>query len=230
LTPALWFAPVPAVAIDRVAKAFRIERRLPAGRDEVALTFDDGPHAQGTPAVLAALAAAGAHATFFLVGEQVERERALAAEIKAAGHEIAVHGYRHLLLLRRRVRALADDLERAIEVIGEATGEQPACYRPPYGIFSGGGLEVVRGRGWRPVLWSRWGRDWTRTATASSIAALATRDLRDGDIVLLHDADHYSVAGSWQKTAAALPRILETVGQRGLACARLTGSRAPARR
>jgi peptidoglycan/xylan/chitin deacetylase (PgdA/CDA1 family) len=227
---ALWCLPAPAVAFDLVARAFRIERRLPAGRGEVALTFDDGPHPQGTSAVLAALAAADARATFFLVGEQVEREPALAAEIAAAGHEIALHGFRHVLLLRRGAQGLADDLERAVDVIGAATGSAPSCYRPPYGVFSGAGLELARRHGWRPVLWSRWGRDWARSATAASIARLATRNLRDGDIVLLHDADHYSVTGSWQKTAAALPRILETIGRCGLACVRLTGSRAPARR
>lgn len=227
---ALWCLPAPAVAFDWVARPFRIERRLPPGRGQVALTFDDGPHPQGTPAVLAALAAADAHATFFLVGEQVERYPALATEIAAAGHEVALHGYRHVLLLRRRTGSLAADLERAVAAIGTATGKRPACYRPPYGVFSGGGLELARRHGWRPVLWSQWGRDWTRSATAASIAGLATRGLGDGDIVLLHDADHYSVSGSWQRTAAALPRILETIGQSGLACVRLTESRAPARR
>jgi peptidoglycan/xylan/chitin deacetylase (PgdA/CDA1 family) len=67
---ALWCLPAPAVAFDWAARPFGIERRLPAGRNEVVLTFDDGPHARGTPAVLAALAAANVPATFFLVGEQ----------------------------------------------------------------------------------------------------------------------------------------------------------------
>ena len=58
---------------------------------------------------------------------------ALAREIVAAGHEVAVHGYRHTLLLRRRVAAVADDLDRAVDAIGEATGVRPTLYRPPYG-------------------------------------------------------------------------------------------------
>ena len=66
----------------------------------VALTFDDGPHPEGTPAVLEALARAGARATFFVVGEQVQRRPALVAEIAAAGHVVALHGYRHRLQLR----------------------------------------------------------------------------------------------------------------------------------
>jgi peptidoglycan-N-acetylglucosamine deacetylase len=219
----LWLAPAPAPVFPPIARAFGIERRLAAG-DAVALTFDDGPHALGTPATLAALEAAGAHATFFLVGEQVEREPTLAAEIAAAGHEVALHGYRHRLLLLRSARGLGDDLDRAVDVIGSATGTAPGCYRPPYGVFSAGGLDLVRRRGWRPVLWSKWGRDWTRRATPDSIARLATAGLAGGDIVLLHDADHYSVAGSWEKTAAALPRILESIGRLGLGYARLTAS------
>jgi peptidoglycan/xylan/chitin deacetylase (PgdA/CDA1 family) len=125
-----WFAPALAALVPRLADAYRIERRL-ASQDRVALTFDDGPHAQGTPAVLEALARGGASATFFLVGEQVVRRPALAREIVDAGHEVAVHGYRHSLLLRRRVRELAADLDRALAVIADATGVAPALYRPP---------------------------------------------------------------------------------------------------
>ena len=131
-----WAAPAPAAYVPLLARAFRIPLRLPH-RDGVALTFDDGPHPQGTPAVLEALAATGSTATFFLVGEQVERFPALAAEIAAAGHEIAIHGYRHRLLLRRSPTALAADFDRAAAVIGEATGRAPSVYRPPYGVFSG---------------------------------------------------------------------------------------------
>ena len=89
----------------------------------------------------------GATATFFLVGEQVERFPALAAEIAAAGHEIALHGYRHTLLLRRSPRALAADLDRAAAAIEDATGRAPAVYRPPYGVFSSHALRLVRLRG-----------------------------------------------------------------------------------
>ncbi|HEY4229872.1 MAG TPA: polysaccharide deacetylase family protein, partial [Thermoanaerobaculia bacterium] len=114
---------------------FRIPLRLPGSRG-IALTFDDGPHPQGTPAVLELLARAQVRATFYLVGEQVERRPSLAAEIVAAGHEVGIHGYRHTLLLRRRPGALRDDLDRAAAVIGEATGVASASYRPPYGVFS----------------------------------------------------------------------------------------------
>jgi peptidoglycan-N-acetylglucosamine deacetylase len=212
---AAWFGPAAAPVVRPVAAAFRIPRTLPAGSG-VALTFDDGPHSQGTPAVLEALEVRRSVATFFLVGEQVERHRTLAAEIVAAGHAIGIHGYRHTLLLRRSPGAVRDDLRRARDVIGCVTGTAPCLYRPPYGVFSGPALLQVRRLGWQPLLWSRWGRDWEAGATPEGIAARVTRDLGDGDVVLLHDADHYSSPDSWRRTVAALPFVLEAAATAGL--------------
>ena len=166
--------------------------------------------------MLEILAAAGQHATFFLAGEQVEKRPALAAEIVAAGHRVELHCHRHRNQLRLTPRMLIDDAERGRAAIEEASGQAIADYRPPYGIFSGAGLRAIRSRGWRPVLWSQWGRDWTRRATAESISRKATDGIRPGDIVLLHDADYYSARNSWERTASALPRILDELAVRGL--------------
>jgi len=211
---AAWCAPAPASVLPFVAQTLRIPLRI---RNDscVALTFDDGPHPQGTPAALELLAGAGAKATFFLVGEQVDRWPEVAAEIAAAGHEIALHGYRHRLMLRRTTAAVERDLDHAAEIIAATTGVAPRCYRPPYGVFSAGGLALTRRRGWAPMLWSRWGRDWEAQATPADIARRASADLRPGDVVLLHDADFYSSAGSWAKTAAALPSILDAARATG---------------
>ncbi len=159
---------------------------------------------------------AGAVATFFLAGEQVERRPALAAEIVAAGHRVELHCHRHRNQLRLTPRMLLEDAERARAAIEEASGQEIADYRPPYGIFSAAGLRAVRSRGWRPVLWSRWGRDWSKRATPGSIARHASAGARAGDILLLHDADYYSAPGSWARTAAALPIILGELEARGL--------------
>jgi peptidoglycan/xylan/chitin deacetylase (PgdA/CDA1 family) len=213
LAAAAWIGPAAAPVAPAVAAVFRVPRRLPGAG--IAITFDDGPHVQGTPAVLTALAQVNARATFFLVGEQVERAPALAAEIVAAGHEVGVHGYRHTLLLRRSPRALRDDFARAYDVIVAATGTAPTLYRPPYGVFSGPALLIVRRLGWRPLLWSRWGKDWVAKTTPEVIAARATRGLGRGDVVLLHDADHYSSGDSWRRTAAALPAVLAAASATG---------------
>jgi peptidoglycan-N-acetylglucosamine deacetylase len=182
----------------------------------VALTFDDGPHPRGTPATLIALERLGVRATFFLVGEQVRRDPRLAAEIVAAGHRVGVHCDRHRNLLRLSPAQVRHDLGRAEATIVSATDRTPWLYRPPYGVLTAASLGHARRRGWRPLLWSRWGHDWRRAASPATIAAEATAGLRGGEIVLLHDADHYSAAGSWRRTVAALPRIVDAIQREGL--------------
>jgi peptidoglycan/xylan/chitin deacetylase (PgdA/CDA1 family) len=213
---ATWLAPAPAAHIPPLCDVLGIARRLDLGSGAVGLTFDDGPHPLGTPAVLAALDAAGAGATFFVVGEQVRRDRGLVREIVAAGHRVAVHGDRHVALTRRSPRGLRADLDACAELVAQSAGAPAVHYRPPYGVFTPAGLAEARRRGWTPLLWSAWGRDWQASASASSIARRATRTLRAGDVVLLHDADHYSAPGSWRRTADALPRILDEIAARGL--------------
>jgi len=207
--------PALAPVVPGLGEALGIELRQP-GSEGVAITFDDGPHPQGTPLVLEALREAGAPATFFLAGEQVVRRPSLAAEIAAAGHRVELHCHRHRNQLRLTPGQLLDDAERGRAAIEDATGQKVRDYRPPYGIFSASGLRAIRRRGWRPVLWSLWGKDWRRGATARSIAERATRGAAAGDVLLLHDADYYSAGGSWSRTAAALPAILDELGGQGL--------------
>ena len=210
-----YWLPGAAAVCGPLRAVFGVRDRLDAA-DRVLLTFDDGPHPQATPAVLELLRAAGVQATFFLVGEQVERWPQLAAEIASAGHEVALHCHRHRCLLRLTPRQVRDDLRRAHAVIGETTGRAPRRYRPPYGIFNASALALARAHGWELLLWSKDGRDWQRRATAHSITAHATRGLRGGDVILLHDADHYSAPGSWRQTIAALPRIVEAIDHQRL--------------
>lgn len=183
---------------------------------KVALTFDDGPHAEGTPRLLRLLARVDVKATFFLVGDQVARRPELAAEIVRQGHAVGLHGYEHHALTRLSNRELHDDLKRAVYAIASATQTEPILYRPPRGIFTYQGLAAVRDRGWEPVLWAADGRDWKRVATPGSISDRVTARLRGGEIVLLHDSDYYAAQGSWQNTLSALPRILDELHERGL--------------
>lgn len=181
-----------------------------------ALTFDDGPHPQGTVAVLDALAREDACATFFLVGEQVQRSPALAREIADAGHEIGLHCHRHRNLLRLTPWQVADDISRAHDAIVTSTGRSPRLYRPPYGVLNAAALLLAGARGWRTLLWTHWGRDWQLSATPASIAARVTDGVDEGSVLLLHDADDYSAPGSWKATAAALPRVLDVLAAKGL--------------
>jgi peptidoglycan-N-acetylglucosamine deacetylase len=198
------------------AAALKLPRTITTPGVGVALTFDDGPHPEGTPAVLEVLARENAHATFFVVGEQVQRRPALVAEIVAAGHLVAVHGYRHRLQLRLGGAEVRADIERGVEAVRDATGTEPAWHRPPYGVYSPAGLKFVRESGMRPLLWSRWGKDWRKFTTPATIAARATREIGTGDVILLHDADFYSARNSHRRTVEALKTILSRLSHTGL--------------
>ncbi|GIL25933.1 hypothetical protein NUM_11870 [Actinocatenispora comari] len=178
--------------------------------DHVALTFDDGPNPTSTPKMLQLLADRGVTATFFLVGANVARHPRLAAEIAAAGHELAVHGLHHKLLLRYSPRRVADHLARAHELVATAAGTPPRFFRPPYGVLSSAAWAAAHRLGMRTVLWTTWGRDWTAQATGSAVYRTVARDLRGGGTILLHDtASDTAAPESWRATLAAVPTILD---------------------
>jgi peptidoglycan/xylan/chitin deacetylase (PgdA/CDA1 family) len=208
-----WSAPALAPLVPPLCRALGIPRTLPAGARGVALTFDDGPHPDATPTLLDMLGEANVRATFFLVGEQVERWPGIAERIAREGHVVALHGHRHRNMLRLPPRAFERDLDRGARVVEDATGQRPSFYRPAYGIFSPAGLALVRRRGFEILLWSRWGHDWRGSISPERIAGELTRDLGHGDVLLLHDADHYNAAGSWRGTLAALPMVLDTLAR-----------------
>jgi peptidoglycan/xylan/chitin deacetylase (PgdA/CDA1 family) len=184
--------------------------------DHVALTFDDGPDPKSTPAVAEALAALGWSATFFCLGPMVAADRRLTADLAAAGHELAVHGWSHDGAVRRTPGALADDVRRCRDAIADATGTSPHWYRPPFGELSVGSLLAARAADLRLVLWTAWGRDWRAEATPGSVVADVARGVVPGGTVLLHDSDCTSAEASWRITVAALPLLAELFADHGL--------------
>lgn len=179
----------------------------------MALTFDDGPDPEGTPAVLDALDAIGARGTFFMVGEQAEAHAALAREVAERGHGIGLHGWRHV-----RPEELDDpegDLQRALSVVGETTGVAPTAFRPPYGHFTPPLYDAAAELGLEPVLWSAWGLDW-EPIPAARIADNVLTDLEPGAIVVLHDSARYAPRASVAPTAQALAQIAAGAARLGI--------------
>ena len=201
-----------------LASLLGVPRTLPEApsRPEVAITFDDGPHPEGTPAVLDILSDEGILATFFLVGERVRANPQLAQEIVEASHKVALHCDLHRNALRLTGAQIRDDIARAQATIQDTTGVDPQLQRAPLGIYTPAFLREVKRAGLQPWIWSQWGRDWRARATPESIVKDATAKLKAGDIVLLHDGDDYSVEGSHRRTVAALPAILNAVKARSL--------------
>ena len=202
---AAYALPTPAAHVPILAHALGIQTTLVLPGPH--LTFDDGPHPEATPKVLELLRAHDTTATFFLVGEQVRRTGQLRDEIESAGHAIALHGDTHRPLWRLSSRALKADLDRGDDTVRPTVD----LHRAPYGAYTLPALYEVMDRGFNPLLWSRWGRDWRARATAEQIARDVTRDLGERDVLLLHDADDYADPGSWRAMVAALPAVLEAM-------------------
>jgi peptidoglycan-N-acetylglucosamine deacetylase len=188
--------------------------RGPRFPPRVALTFDDGPHPTGTPAILDRLDELGTVATFFPLASQAAHEPQLVAEMARRGHGVGTHGNAHEHHLLRTPRWIDRDLDDAARVM-EGLGVVPTWYRPTYGQVTGATLAAARARGWRTVLWSAWGREWT-TRDPNEVAARIARKLRPGAIVLLHDSDVFGPPGMWSVSLHALELLTAELDRRGL--------------
>jgi peptidoglycan-N-acetylglucosamine deacetylase len=189
--------------------------RLDPGANRVALTFDDGPDDDATPAVLDALDAIGARATFFMLGEQLMLNPRLGQEVAGRGHEIALHGFGHAHHEDLTPTEARDDLARGLGAVEAATGSRPVLYRPPYGRLSEHSHAACLALELTPVYWSAWGEDW-ESIGAARIAELVSRDLADGTIVLLHDSPRYADRESAEPSAHALAPLAERAREAGL--------------
>lgn len=178
------------------------------GRNHIALTLDDGPDPVSTPRILDTLAELGVHATFFLVGEHAAAHLDLVHSMTRQGHELAVHGWTHDCVLRLAAPRLVEDLARSAELVELAGGGRAQWYRPPYGITTLASLHAARRAGLQPVLWTAWGRDWSRWVDHDGIVWRVERTLRPGGTVLLHDTDRYGSRGSWRRTERALRTLV----------------------
>jgi peptidoglycan/xylan/chitin deacetylase (PgdA/CDA1 family) len=201
--------------------------RVGDGEARAVLTFDDGPDQDATVAVLDALDRFGITATFFLVGEQLLRNHAIAREAAARGHELALHGFGHPSHDTLSPPESRDEIARGVGAFEAATGRPPRFYRPPYGRFNEWSYKACHELGLQPVYWSAWGSDW-EDITPERIAELVGRDLVPGAIVVLHDSPRYANRPSAVATAEAIPVIAEQAARDELQLVALGQAHPPA--
>jgi peptidoglycan/xylan/chitin deacetylase (PgdA/CDA1 family) len=189
----------------------------PRDRPRVALTFDDGPDPEVTPAILDTLDAAGARATFFVSGRHLQRHRPIAARALRAGHELGNHSWMHSYFQNfYRTDQQQSDLERSARLIQELSGSDvEPLYRPPIGLKSPPLASVAHARKLKVIAWSLHSRD-TLSRDADATAARVLSRIKPGDIVLMHDG-HERDGKHRRLAAAALPLILRGLRARGLA-------------
>ena len=192
----------------------RMHRRFTTVRREVWLTIDDGPDPEDTPRILELLAAQGAHATFFVIGENAARHPDLICAIAAAGHEVAHHTQTHPLasVWCAGPGRVARELDDGLEVL-RPSGIRPMRFRPPAGIKNLWLASALRARGLTGVGWTsrgleRWGGD------AAAVATRVMRGLKPGAILLLHEGPRVPAA----IRVTAIRCVLERLREQGYRC------------
>ena len=175
-------------------------------RREIALTFDDGPHPVYTLQLLNILRRTHTPATFFVVGEQVEKFPGLVRLEVAEGHEIADHTYDHVNLTVIPPELVAYEVQHCNTAIVRATGAPVRFFRPPGGEYNGETVREVSKHGFITTLWTNDPGDFSHPA-ASAIQAHVTAHLENGGIILLHDGI--------PQTLSALPAIIAEAKRRG---------------
>ncbi len=191
-------------------------RRLPSTARQVALTFDDGPDPEITPRVLELLEAAGARATFFVVGKRAEEHPELVREVVGRGHRLGNHTHRHPAAFAfLPPTALRAEIRRAQTTLAELGGEPPGWFRAPAGIRSPWLEPVLASLGLRLVSWTRRGFD-TVSGDPDRVAGRLLAGLAAGDVLLLHDGGGARTPGGDPVVLPVLERVLAELDRRGL--------------
>ncbi len=189
---------------------------LAPGSRRLALTYDDGPNDAHTMQLLEVLERHRAKATFFMIGRFVRQKPEIARATAAAGHAIGNHTFTHPNLIFSSPARLESELADCEAALKDVVGEHAAIFRPPFGGRRPGVLRAARARGLTPILWNVTCYDWEPT-TPERIEERVRKQMRGGDVILLHDGSHQAMGGDRAATVAATERILTRYRQEGYA-------------
>ena len=177
--------------------------------NKIALTFDDGPHPVYTPIILDILKEYDVHATFFLIGENAERNPDLVRRILREGHEIGNHTYLHKNLREHTPGCIYEEISMAEEAILRIADQRTKLLRPPGGLYDKQVCETARRLDYDIILWTVDTLDWTHP-TSKEIVEKVESSVQCGDIILCHDF----IGGAPSPTPEAIKRIIpDLLGQ-----------------
>ena len=177
--------------------------------NEIALTFDDGPHPQKTVEILKALKKHNVKATFFIIGQNAQKYPEILQMIAADGHEIANHTYDHKSLYKQSNESIVESVRKCSKLINSITGRKCVLFRPPEGFMNDNIAQLMKNEGYDVILWKIDTYDW-KGRSATDIYNSVVESVKGGDIILMHDY-------IWRKssTAQALNMIIESLKSRG---------------
>lgn len=213
-----FYAFIPGI-ITRIF-GFRVFRRG-TGKQDFALTFDDGPDPMYTPQLLDLLKRYDMKATFFLVGSHAEKHPEIVKRIHEEGHLIGIHNYIHKSNWLMRPKTVRMQLKRTDDIIYDVTGERPIFYRPPWGIVNL--FDISKNSGYRIVLWSSMFSDWRSKIGSDKLVKRMIRKLKPGEVMLLHDCGTTmgANADAPEQMLIALDQLLDEAKQRNMKSIRI---------
>ena len=185
-----------------------------AGSKRIALTYDDGPNDPHTRSLLEVLAKDNVRATFFLIGRYVKQRPEIVREVLGAGHVLGNHTFTHPNLAITGPAETRKQIEQCQHAIEDAVGMSPKLFRPPFGGRAPYTLRIVRSLGLEPIMWNITSWDW-KTPPAAKIVQTCVRQMRGGDVILMHDGGHLAMGADRWQTVIATHLLIESWRQKG---------------
>jgi peptidoglycan/xylan/chitin deacetylase (PgdA/CDA1 family) len=187
---------------------------LSRGTKQLALTYDDGPNDPHTFRLLEVLARHNVHATFFVIGRYVQQRLDIVRELVKAGHIVGNHTFTHPLLTLKSTDEVRRELSDCRKAIEDAIGEHSNLFRPPFGGRRPAVLRVARELGLKPIMWNVTGYDWT-APPAAEIERKVQKQMRGGDLILLHDGGHKQMGADRSQTVLATDHLISRYRSEG---------------
>ncbi|MGC2477396.1 MAG: polysaccharide deacetylase family protein [Candidatus Sulfotelmatobacter sp.] len=180
---------------------------LARGTKQLALTYDDGPNDPHTQRLLEVLAKHNVPATFFLIGRYVQQRPDIVREMVTAGHVIGNHTFTHPLLTLKRDADVRQELSDCRSQLHDAIGKHSNLFRPPFGGRRPAVLRIARELALEPIMWNVTGHDWN-APPAAEIETKVKRQIRGGDVILLHDGGHKQMGADRSQTVLATDHLI----------------------
>ena len=187
---------------------------LSARSRQLALTYDDGPNDPHTLRLLEVLARHNVHATFFLIGQYVQQRPDIARQLINAGHVVGNHAFTHPWLVFKGTRQLKRQIADCERALTDAVGAHSNLFRPPFGARRPAVLRIARQMRLEPIMWNVTGYDWN-APSAEHIERKVTRQVRGGNIILLHDGGHRAFGVDRSHTVTATDRLISRYKSEG---------------
>ncbi|MBK5212180.1 MAG: polysaccharide deacetylase family protein [Flavobacteriaceae bacterium] len=182
-------------------------------KDSVYLTFDDGPIPEVTPWVLDELKKHNAKATFFCIGENVQKHPEVFQKILSEGHSVGNHTFNHLKGTKTETSEYIENVEKAgrqMENNSEFKIQNSKLFRPPYGKITSKQAKILQKKGFKIVMWDIISYDFDATISEEECLQNVLKNIKPGSVVVLHDS-----LKAEKNLRYVLPKVLEFIGEKG---------------